>query len=147
MLTPASATTDGGFCTAAALERGADGAPTWRLVRGEKAVLIVLVDEGGANEELVVELPPAAVTPGKHSVPLTGLRAHYQRGGQVLTYATWDVGGALELSVTADAKITGEASLRLTKPHVDLLGEGARSRTLPLALTPWAHCPSRPSGE
>lgn len=124
--TPATLT--GAMCPGRTVVFGEVGAvPRWRFEAGQGAVLVVFTADGEkANEELVLELPSAE--PGELQLASLPQR-YYQRGGQVLTYASRSLSGQVSLT-RSGARMTGTAEVVATQPEVDAQGVGEVRRQL-----------------
>lgn len=118
----------GAVCAQRAVVFGEVGAvPRWRFEDGPGAVLVLFTEDGAkSNEELVFALPSAE--PGELVIADLA-QSYYQRGGQILTYASRTLSGKVHLA-RGGRGMTGAAEIVATEPEVDVQGVGEVRRAL-----------------
>ena len=129
-----------GYHQTGRLQIEASGAPAWRVMPGDRRVLVIFRSAGSSHadadtEELVVELTPAELAAGRADLGAAGRAVRYQQGKRTLTYASRAVRGVVEVKQSG-ARLVGEVELTADAPTVDVGGLGRVERRFRFDLEP-----------
>lgn len=104
----------------------------WQIRSGDAFVLVLYSenrprpkthDKSVFNDELVIECPVEWLAP-EASIDLAKCRARYQRGGQMLTYESLTLTGALQVQSYDGQTLAGAVELTAHAPRLDLTTAG-----------------------
>lgn len=131
-------TTHGGWFHVGAELTLAD-APTmpWRIGPGEAVVLVLYsenprslrtYDRAVVNDEVVLSCPIDGLKSGA-SIDLSSCTARYQRGGQLLTFESIELTGALHVEAYDQGTLAGHVELSAHSPRLDVTQSGTLQAT------------------